>query len=384
MKIVYIAPSVIPARSANSIHVLQQCKALAVFSNNVVLYSKRTICKQGQLIDKIMDTYGVDTGSLNIVTFWNKIDKFATLQIAFFSIFHLLINKRPDIIISRNLYASFFLAILRKPLLFETHQLEYGFRKYLQKKILSSKHTTTILISHELKKILIKHHNAVPVKSIVLPDAARDGITPISSSLRRKSLYEIYPDLEREWIGVCGYFGHLYSGRGIEIIEKIAFKRPNILFLIFGGNQDEIKNKEKLNQQSNLVYMGFVPHLRAQHLMKLFDILLMPYQKNVSIGIKGHDTAKWMSPMKMFEYMATGVPIVSSNLTVLREVLINNVNALLVSHDNVDEWINAIDKLIEDKELAKKIGAQSHKDYNNLYTWSQRAKRIIDANLNLK
>ena len=57
----------------------------------------------------------------------------------------------------------------------------------------------------------------------------------------------------------------------------------------------------------------------------------MPYQAKVSIGVKGHDTGRWMSPMKMFEYMAAGVPVISSDLAVLREILINEKNALLVS-----------------------------------------------------
>ena len=52
--------------------------------------------------------------------------------------------------------------------------------------------------------------------------------------------------------------------------------------------------------------------------MLAVDILIMPYQKNVAIGAKGHDTARWMSPMKMFEYMASGNPIISSNLAALK------------------------------------------------------------------
>ena len=47
----------------------------------------------------------------------------------------------------------------------------------------------------------------------------------------------------------------------------------------------------------------------------------MPYQRNVGIGTKNSDTSNWMSPMKMFEYMSTGVPIVSSDLPVLKKFL---------------------------------------------------------------
>ena len=52
-----------------------------------------------------------------------------------------------------------------------------------------------------------------------------------------------------------------------------------------------------------------------------FDILLMPYQQKVFLSKEIYDTSKWMSVMKMFEYLSCKVPLISSNLPVLREVL---------------------------------------------------------------
>ena len=68
----------------------------------------------------------------------------------------------------------------------------------------------------------------------------------------------------------------------------------------------------------------------------------MPYQRNVSIGIKGSNTADWMSPLKLFEYMSSGVPIISSDLPVLREILEDRRNALLVPPKNFDSWDEAL------------------------------------------
>jgi glycosyltransferase involved in cell wall biosynthesis len=113
--------------------------------------------------------------------------------------------------------------------------------------------------------------------------------------------------------------------------------------------------------------------------MKSVDVLLMPYQESVFIGVPGHDTARWMSPMKMFEYMATGVPIISSDLPVLQEVLENEKNALLVSPSRSDEWISALDRLLSDKELARSLGTCAHEDYKSKHTWLIRAERLLDA-----
>jgi glycosyltransferase involved in cell wall biosynthesis len=108
------------------------------------------------------------------------------------------------------------------------------------------------------------------------------------------------------------------------------------------------------------------------------DVLLMPYQANVSIGLRGHDTARWMSPMKMFEYLGSGVPIISSDLPALREVLTDGRNALLVAPDDRDAWLGALDRLVSDPELAGRLGAQGHSDYLERFTWDTRAKQLLD------
>jgi glycosyltransferase involved in cell wall biosynthesis len=125
--------------------------------------------------------------------------------------------------------------------------------------------------------------------------------------------------------------------------------------------------------------MGYIPHVESHKIMKLVDILLMPYQHKVSIGDNFRDTARWMSPMKMFEYMASGVPIISSDLPVLKEVLHNESNALLVEPNEADAWIKAVLRLIEDTKLASRISLQALDDYKTHYTWEIRAKKIIKA-----
>ena len=83
--------------------------------------------------------------------------------------------------------------------------------------------------------------------------------------------------------------------------------------------------------------------------MSRCDVLLMPYQRKVSIGDHSADTSRWMSPMKMFEYMAAKKPFISSDLDVLREVLTDEVNALLVDPENVKAWDKALKRLISNK-----------------------------------
>jgi glycosyltransferase involved in cell wall biosynthesis len=379
MRLVYISPSVVPSRAANSVHVVMQCEALINKGADVVLYARRAIPKEEDLPDTILSAYGVDLCKARIVSFYSRFKLATNLRIAVHALWDLMRRKWPDAIISRNLYASYFIGVVtRRAVLFETHQLEIGFRKLLQGEIMSCPWVTTIVISNKLKDYLEQHHGIEPARTLVLHDAAPDGIEPIPRSARRDKLIETLPAIEGHWDSICGYFGHLYSGRGVEVIEGMAKARPHILFLLFGGNEDDVLIKKKSNRLTNLIYIGHVPHQVAQQAMRSVDVLLMPYQQNVSIGVAGHDTARWMSPMKMFEYMASGVPIISSDLPVLREVLVDERNAILVSPSDRDEWCEALDRLLADSSLAGSLGQHAHQDYKDRHTWGARARAILD------
>jgi len=80
-----------------------------------------------------------------------------------------------------------------------------------------------------------------------------------------------------------------------------------------------------------------------------------------------------MSPMKMFEYMASGTPIVSSDLPVLREVLSNKFNCLLVSPSDVDAWVAALVTLRRDREFALSLASNARLQYLEIYNWDARA-----------
>jgi len=380
MKIVYISPSTLPSRTANSIHVVMQCAGLVNAGAEVKLFAKRSVCDEHDLETELEKAYGREVLTFDLKTYYSKTSKADSLKIAFVSLTNIFRNPWPDCILSRNLYAAFIIGVLMKrKIIFETHQLEYGFRKKMQFMIMRSSKVTTITISQKLVECLEEHHGKGPLNSLVLHDAAPDGIQPLAIEKRRASIARIVQNANNNWEAVCGYFGHLYEGRGIEVIDGLAKCRPDALFLVFGGNESDIEERKRNNQLKNVVYAGHLPYPEAQEAMRSVDVLLMPYQRTVSIGVAQHDTARWMSPMKMFEYLASGVPIISSDLPVLREVLKDKVNCLLVDPENVDDWLNALGSLIENPDFSANLGKQGHIDYSSEHTWYQRGKRIIDS-----
>jgi glycosyltransferase involved in cell wall biosynthesis len=377
----YISPSLLPSRSANSVHVIHQCNGFANAGAEIILYAKRAQPKVDELTLQIKHNYGVDSRNWKLITFHSTISYADTFRIALMSARYVARAPRTDIVLSRNLHAAWLMASARRPFLFETHQLEHGIRKAMQRWVMTRPWVRTIAISNCLVTCLEEHHSLRLRDPLILHDAAPSGIKRLPPESRRHSLAGILKMIPNElahWDAICGYFGQLFDGRGIDIIIEMAAARPCCLFLVFGGSESDVDTRSK-NAPSNLRYMGHVTHPVSRSAQAAVDILLMPYQRSVSIGIKGQDTARWMSPMKMFEYLAAGVPIISSNLPVLKEVLTNEKNAILVDPDNIVQWVEALDLLTFNPEYANLIGQLAHQQYLDKHTWMRRAEALLVA-----
>jgi len=91
----------------------------------------------------------------------------------------------------------------------------------------------------------------------------------------------------------------------------------------------------------------------------------------------GGDIAKYLSPMKLFEYMACGRAIISSDLPVLREIL-NDENAVLLPPDDLTTWVTAIRDLSTNPEQRARLAAQAQQDVIQ-YSWRARAQNILST-----
>ena len=386
MNIFYFSPSILPSTSANSIHVFNQSKAYAQIGQSVTLYIIRSSFSSRNLTMRIAERYGSIHPNLNIVSFYNPFPFANNIFLATFSFFHfLLVSSNKCICHSRNLYLSFLLSLFRIPQYYETHYIEHGIRFQIQRHLLSCKYSIPIFVSDALKTILEDLTSSYLPKSIVLHDAAPSRSTYLINSVEKRSLLQSFlENISQPFLtstNYCGYFGHLYPGRGIEIIIQLALSRPSITFLVVGGNPQHINT---IVSPDNIIFIPSIPHSDALYLMQLVDILLMPYQKSVSIAIKGHDTARWMSPMKMFEYMSSNNPIISSDLPVLREVLTHNYNCLLCTPDNTDDWLFALDRICNDTSLAQALSQNAFNDFDTKYTWKKRASTIVNNFLEIQ
>jgi len=171
-----------------------------------------------------------------------------------------------------------------------------------------------------------------------------------------------------------GYTGHLYQGRGVDIILKIAKELQYMNFHIVGGNKADIDFWKEQSSLSNVYFHGFVDPSEVYKYVNSFDVLLAPYQNKVSIA-GNDDSSKYMSPLKIFEYMASQKAIVISDLDVLHEVL-EEREALYVGYDNVTEWVAAL-KALEEKGYRDSISLNAYNKFIDNYTWDERSRNVI-------
>ena len=131
-----------------------------------------------------------------------------------------------------------------------------------------------------------------------------------------------------------------------------------------------LPNNLKINQS---VHYG-----KLKPIISKMDILLMPSstKKIRSIGNIGN-IVKFTSPLKLFDYLASGKLIITSNVSVFKEILSDGKNCLVVSNFNTTHWINKINKI---KFEISKINNIKRNAFvlSKKYTYLKRAKKILD------
>lgn len=364
MKIVYISNSVIPSRTANSIHVMKMCQAFSENGHEVVLLAPNREKEYEKGVDDIFEYYGVKS-SFQIIKLAYINVKFIRNIVYTVNVLNILKEINPDIVYGRNLYCCYF-ASLYFNTSFEAHSPMNNFvTKYLLNKIdKHHRYQKTIVISSALKNIIMQQQK-IEQKNIIVAHDGADESQNLQKVLEQTNNLKV------------GYFGHLYNGRGIDIILEVAKSLKDVEFHIVGGNQNDINYWKSQIQTDNVIFHGFVsPSLVASYRNDC-DILVAPYQKEVAVSGGEGNTSDFMSPLKIFEYMSSKKAIVCSDLPVLREVL-NENNSFLVQYNNVDEWREAIVKF-RDNRLRRQLSENAYHDFLFYYSWKNRAKDILNT-----
>jgi glycosyltransferase involved in cell wall biosynthesis len=186
------------------------------------------------------------------------------------------------------------------------------------------------------------------------------------------------PDRKNARLSV-GYVGHLYPGKGVELLLPLAQCCGFADFHIVGGEEKAVENlRRDAARIGNLHVHGFLPHPQAQKRIADFDVVLAPYGTRVAVhGDASADISAYMSPLKLFEYMAAGKAIVCSDHEVLQEVIVDEDSALVCGRAKLEEWEKALHRLHADPGLRQRLGAKARQVCRQKYTWSSRVRQVL-------
>jgi len=370
MKIVYISNSIIPSRTANSIHVMKMCQAFADNGHEVVLLAPDLKEQYENDVDDVYEYYGVRK-NFQIKKLWYPNIKGRAFLYALAIFWYLMTNKKFDLVYGRFLHGCYAATLLKNEVIFESHAPIYEKKNYelkLFEKLIKSKYFKKLVVISQALKDMYLENGYLSDDEI---QVAHDGADEVVDFETKAKLLGDKDSLK------VGYVGHLYKGKGVEVIASIADKvSEDIEFHIVGGLEKDIQFwKEKIDSK-NVFFYGFVPQKEVSGYINALDVCLLPNQKVVmphGAGKNGTNISGFTSPLKMFEYMAHKKAIVCSDIPVLREVL-NEENSILVDPENSEEWIEAIERFLDDK-IRNKLSYQALIDFKK-YTWKNRANDI--------
>jgi len=370
MKILYLSKSIIPSRTANSINVMKMCQAFADNGHEVVLLAPNIKSQYEQGVENIYEYYGVKK-NFEIKKLWHPdiIGGAIIYTLAIF--FYLLLNKNFNLVYGRFLQGCYVATFLKNRVIFESHESILDMKKlryFVFKQLVKSKSFEKLtVISQALKNIYLEKKFMNKIKIQV----AHDGADEVKDLQDKVKLFGNKENLK------VGYVGHLYKGKGMEIIDSIANKfNDDVDFHIIGGTERDISLWKKKIGHKNVYFYGHISHKDVSSYINTLDVCLLPNQKIVRPH-GGKDTrvniSGYTSPLKLFEYMSHNKAIIASDFPVIREVL-NEKNSILVDCDDIDGWTSSIINLknLKNREV---IANQALNDFYK-FSWKKRAFEV--------
>ena len=296
-------------------------------------------------------------------------------------------SVRPDVVLTRyQLYYGSSVAAAQRhgvPSILWVHSpAAYEQRKYVKKyfqiprlaewseeKTLQ-KADKLIFVSEELKEFFPKEI-AENGKVEVIPN----GVDPekFSPSLDGGNLRTRFPLSHPVILGFVGSFSPWHGIEGLKLwMNHVLTRFENTCFLLVGDGPRR-KDLEEFVRRGGwdprrVWFTGQIEHAQVPHYTAAMDICLLPYDQ----GSEGF----YFSPLKLFEYLASGKPVLSARIGQIERIVEDGVNGFLYPSENPSEAFPKLDLLIENPALRQKLGASARETVLQKYTWLHTAKAV--------
>jgi glycosyltransferase involved in cell wall biosynthesis len=273
--------------------------------------------------------------------------------------------KRPDLVLARNYIFPWLSSKLGMTTVAEAHTQTRRSNKPFLRLVAASRHRAFRLWITTSECLTDYYHSlGVPREKLVV---LQNGV-----DLR---LFQRPPYLPASPFSNDGpnivYTGHLYDYKGIPTILEAAAQLSNVHFHLVGGWPDDISRQKQRARElglTNVTFHGLKPHSAIPLFLWHANVLLLPPSAH-------HPSAAWTSPVKLGEYLASGVPVVATSIPALRDWL-TDAEAKFVDPDDPKSLAQGIIDILKDPEYATALSQQGLKKAETL-SYEHRAERIL-------
>lgn len=288
----------------------------------------------------------------------------ANIYILWFFIKNFVSRKRTVVYVRGEVILSLIPLAYVVPIFFETHQIRNF--EWLYRIALRSANGI-VVITDRLKQKFVNEYKISGEKIVVARDAV--DLEKFKYAEKDSSVWQKHKISSDKKIVL--YAGTLSEEKGVHTLAAAAPLVPRGVQIVFlGGTDEQIQAfKDKYGNVRNISIIGRVAYTEVSKYMVSADILVLP------------DSSKFMysnlytSPMKLFEYMASGVPILASNIPSIREVL-NETTAIFFNADDAQSFATSVHSMISN-EITLKPLQQRAQEIVSEFTWEKRAEVIV-------
>ena len=339
-KIYYITYSSIPSSLPSSLQIIKVCENLSRNNFKITLLKPGT----GDKSISIKRFYGLkhNVKIKEFKRFKSFPQGFYFYLYSFYCLFFIL-KKNNSVTITRNYFICYLLLLFKKDVILEIHHdiiVEGRVTKFILKNLnfFNRKNLINIIaISNSVKNLFVDKFKVNPKKIKVLPSGSSIRINQLPKISYNKRLR-------------IGYFGSISPSKGINTLIKLSKIDPNNDYYIFGGDKKDIQRFQIKNLNKNLFFIQYIPYAYLAERMIKMDILTLPYTKIIRSSGSVDEISKYISPLKLFDYLAVGKIIISSDLKVLREVIGTKNAYFIKNYENIFEWKKNIEIIKNNKK----------------------------------
>ena len=385
VRILYFADIRFPLERANGIQTMETCHALAVRGHDVSLVVRPDTHTPAR---DPFEYYGVARTSRLIVERAPVGGPPIVRRIGYlaFAAGRAAGSSRADIVVTRDLAVASLLLRLpsRPPIVYESHGYAPDVAASLPDLVSTARKPTASKLARLARREALVWSQAngyvTITQGLASALAARFGTRPrvavvhdgarligADDSVGRSARQSTAPF-------TVGYSGHLYPWKGVDVLLEAVALVPDVHALVIGGHDEEPDlprlraMASRLGIARRVTFTGLLAPRLVAHRLAEADVLALP---NPASAISNHST----SPLKLFEYMATGKAILASDLPAIGEVLTDGVNALLLAPGDAAALAAGMRQLKDDAGLRERLGRAARQAVGE-YSWDRRAERL--------